>query len=640
MRRVYSYLLVLVSIYSQTTDYEASGKSAYRMEGVVTDSVTQEPVANTTVQVLITSEPDPAKKILKVHTDDRGRYAIELPVGHAWAWQLELPDGYCPENSNPTEVFATSDEHPVFTKNYQVRKGFPIKVVVRYPDTLATLPKAYVSIGQQKGSEYIYGMCELDGKERGTVNLPQLAGTFNIHCADEQQTLVTADGMTADFEEGFDPRSVKSEVKRGEDGTVVVRDENDRIATFKNCDAAAVDKQLTLTIKVDAVRSNEASTKLAGRVVDAAGQGIAGANVTLSFHSGFGSASSQITATADKDGKFSVGVPKLAAGQKIGLTITRDGFGGVDTEPMDLGPAENGVVKIDTVTLKPGNSIRVRVVGPDGKPLHGAVVEPSNDYASRTRIARTGPDGECVLTDLAAGMMAVTAQFGTLATSTKIPLDEGENEVVTLKLTPPITAPSKEQPKQLPALAAGTPAPEWEIAEWTDGKDRKLSDYRGKVVVLDFWGVWCGPCIHAIPAMKELHSRFKDRDVVFLGVHTAGTDMALVKRLLKQQDWDYLVGLDTGDDIVTGETVRRFAVQGYPNVIVVDRNGTIAFNSGEVPKDREVYMREMEALAQSAGLPWPLDQDATEEELIERMTKLQVAMYGRKIDEALQVKPE
>jgi hypothetical protein len=48
----------------------------------------------------------------------------------------------------------------------------------------------------------------------------------------------------------------------------------------------------------------------------------------------------------------------------------------------------------------------------------------------------------------------------------------------------------------------------------------------------------------------------------------------------------------------------------------------------------------LEAAAQSAGLPWPLDQDATEEELIERMTKLQVAMYGRKIDETLKVKPE
>jgi hypothetical protein len=68
--------------------------------------------------------------------------------------------------------------------------------------------------------------------------------------------------------------------------------------------------------------------------------------------------------------------------------------------------------------------------------------------------------------------------------------------------------------------------------------------------------------------------------------------------------------------------------------------GTIAFHSGEVPKDLKVYMREMEALAKSAGLPWPLDQDATEEELIERMTKLQVAMYGRKIDEALKVNPD
>ncbi len=45
----------------------------------------------------------------------------------------------------------------------------------------------------------------------------------------------------------------------------------------------------------------------------------------------------------------------------------------------------------------------------------------------------------------------------------------------------------------------------------------------------------------AIPALKELRSRYKDRDVEFLGVHTAGTEMALVKRLLKQQDWDLMV---------------------------------------------------------------------------------------------------
>jgi hypothetical protein len=132
-----------------------------------------------------------------------------------------------------------------------------------------------------------------------------------------------------------------------------------------------------------------------------------------------------------------------------------------------------------------------------------------------------------------------------------------------------------------------------------------------------------------------LRSRYKDRDVVFFGVHTAGTDMAIVKRLLKQQDWDITVGLDTGDDIDTGETVRRYAIQGYPCVIIVDRNGTIAFNSGDVPKDREALMRDFEAEAKSAGVPWPVDKDATEEEVLKRMTKIQVSMYGRKIDEAL-----
>jgi thiol-disulfide isomerase/thioredoxin len=261
-------------------------------------------------------------------------------------------------------------------------------------------------------------------------------------------------------------------------------------------------------------------------------------------------------------------------------------------------------------------------------------MEPHNDYASRTRIARTGPDGECELTDLAPGLMRVTAQFGKSATTTKIPLDEGQNEPVVLKVKPTPVASTAQQPQPRPALAVGTPAPEWKIAEWTDGQDRKLSDHRGRVVVLDFWGIWCGPCIEAIPAMKELQERYEDRGVIFLGIHTAGTDMGLAKRLLKQQQWDLAVGLDTGDDITTGETVQRYAVQGFPSVIIVGRNGNIAYNSGDVP-DRTVFSEEMKAVAHSAGLTWPIDQGATEAEVRERIKKLQVSLYSKRIDEAL-----
>lgn len=639
MRTAYFRLLLVVSICMVVSNGGVWAQSPYRMEGVVTDADTQKPVANTTVQVLITSESEPSQRIRKSTTDDAGRYSIEVPAGHGWAWQLVPPPGYCSVESNPTQVFATTDDRPVFTKNYQVRRGSPIEFVVRYPDTLSALPKTFVSLGQQKGNEYISGFCELDEKGGGTVTMLQLTGKFNVHCGDEKRTLVVPDGMVAEFEKGFDPRNVVSDGKRQDDGTVVVRDANSRTATLANCTAAVRDAHLIVVINVDAAVPDDESTQLHGRVVDVNTDPIQGATVTVAFYSEGGSASSDIKATTDSNGQFSVDAPKLSADQKVGLIVTREGFGGMDTKPTLVTVGANGIAQADPITLKPGCSVRVRIVGPDGTPLHGAVVEPLNDYASRTRIARTGPDGECLLTDLASGLMRISAQFGTLSTSTKIPLDTGENELVILKLRD-TSVPPPTQSERKPALAVGTAAPEWTILEWTDGKDRKLSDFRGKVVVLDFWGVWCGPCIHAIPAMKELHDRYQDRDVVFLGIHTAGTDMTVVKRLLKQQEWETVVGLDAGDDIVTGETVQRYAIQVYPSVVVVNRDGTVGFNSGDVPKDRALFMREMETLAKSAGLPWPIDKDAPEEEVKERMTRLQVVMFSRAIDKALDTKAD
>jgi len=612
-------------------------QSPYRMQGVVTDADTQIPVANATVQVFIPSDVDPTQRIRKARSDDEGRYAIELPAGHGRALTLLPPAGYCSAKSNDYEVFATSIHKPIFTKNYEVRKGVAIRIAVRPSDKVAIPPKTYVSIGRQQGNAYINGFCELELEGNGTVTLPELSGKFDVFCGDEKRKLMAPHSMSVDFDKGFDPGNVMADVTRQDDGATIVRDANGRAATLRGCDVTISENEMSIAIDVNVGSSNNLFGQLRGRIVDVHGDGIEGASLAIAFHSKGGSATSRITATTDNTGRFAVGVPQLRADQKVSLVVTRDGYAGMDTEPMDLAISDLGIADVEPIQIDVGCSVRVRVVGPDESPLHGAVVEPLNDYASRTRIVRTGPDGECQLTDLAAGLMRVSAQFGTLATRTKIPLDQGENQLVVLKLTPTATVLSTTPPESSPALAAGTAAPEWNISEWTDGKDRKLSDYRGKVVVLDFWGVWCGPCIHAIPAMKELHDRYKDRDVVFLGVHTAGTDMTLVKRLLKQQQWNATVGLDTGDDIVTGATVRAYAVRGFPTVIVIDPNGRITFNSGDVPKDRDAIMRDMQAVAESAGLPWPLDKDATEEQTAERMTRMLVVMFGGKIEQALKV---
>ena len=640
MRTARHYLLCGITICLVISVGHVWAQSQFRMEGVVTDAETQLPVAKTTARVLITTEADPSQRIRSALTDTEGRYTIDLQAGHGWAWHPVPPPGYYVTNTNLTESFATTEQHPVFTKNYQVRRGVPIEFLVQSPDSLTTFPKTFVTLSQQQARDGRHGFIQLDEQATGTITMPQLSGRYDISCGDEQRMLVVPEAMTVDYEEGFDPQKVLPDIKNQHDGTVLVRDTNHRTATLTHCGVQVREGQMIVVIPVDRVRSADESTRLQGRVVDVQANGIQGANITLAFYSEGGSASSQFTTTTDSQGEFSLDAPLLLADQKLSLIVTREGFGGVDTKPMKFTADEKGIMQVEPITLKPGCSVRVHVVGPDGTPLHGAVVEPHNNYASRQRIARTGPDGESVLTDLAAGMQRLSVQFGPLNHSTLFPLAPGENELVVVNLRVKSASP-RELPERKPAIAVGAVAPEWKISEWTDGKTRKLSDYRGKIVVLDFWGSWCGPCLQAIPAKQELQERYQDREVVFLGIHTAGIDMPQVKQMLKFQNWDTLVGLDAGDEIATGETGQRYGIFGSPTFIVINRKGMVAFNSSAPPQNQALIMKQMETLAESAGIPWPIDKDTSDEaEIMKRVTQLQIIAYSRVIDEALKTPAE
>src|SRR5438477_7883977 len=77
-----------------------------------------------------------------------------------------------------------------------------------------------------------------------------------------------------------------------------------------------------------------------------------------------------------------------------------------------------------------------------------------------------------------------------------------------------------------PGLAVGKPAPSLEGAD-VDGKFLGLSDFRGKVVAVDFWATWCGPCRRMIPHEKELVKRMQGRPFVLLGVSDDRSEDAL-----------------------------------------------------------------------------------------------------------------
>ena len=120
-------------------------------------------------------------------------------------------------------------------------------------------------------------------------------------------------------------------------------------------------------------------------------------------------------------------------------------------------------------------------------------------------------------------------------------------------------------------LAVGQPAPEIEGADF-GGKPLKLSDFQGKVVVLVFWGSWCGPCMAEVPHERELVERLKGQPFALLGVDcepdkdTARTTMAR-ERMTWPNWYDGAPG--------TGPIATRYHIRGYPSIFVLDAKGII-----------------------------------------------------------------
>ncbi|TXT20746.1 MAG: thioredoxin, partial [Planctomycetota bacterium] len=81
----------------------------------------------------------------------------------------------------------------------------------------------------------------------------------------------------------------------------------------------------------------------------------------------------------------------------------------------------------------------------------------------------------------------------------------------------PALARTIETSKKLAALI-GTPAGPLEIAEWTNGTALSESDLKGKVVLLDFWAIWCGPCIATFPHLREWQEKYSEKGLVIVGV--------------------------------------------------------------------------------------------------------------------------
>jgi peroxiredoxin len=125
----------------------------------------------------------------------------------------------------------------------------------------------------------------------------------------------------------------------------------------------------------------------------------------------------------------------------------------------------------------------------------------------------------------------------------------------------------------LPVLKVGDPAPEID-GEDLDGKPMKLSEFRGKVVVLDFWGDWCPHCPPLYTYQNHLISRMKGQPFVLLGVNCdetkAQANVVVKKHKIAWRSWF------EGGQMMNGPIFQSYGVLGVPTTFVIDKEGKIA----------------------------------------------------------------
>lgn len=216
-------------------------------------------------------------------------------------------------------------------------------------------------------------------------------------------------------------------------------------------------------------------------------------------------------------------------------------------------------------------------------------------------LARTDPDKAEVLMNSAKELTEKLKEAATV--------NAAKTQIEGIERMWPSLARTIEQSKKLAALI-GTPAGPLEIADWTNGSALSEADLKGKVVLLDFWAIWCGPCIATFPHLREWQEKYSEQGLVIVGVTryygyewsdeanrpvrpmkkpaeakegekkeetekepvvTHETEQSMLKKFAEFHGLKHRFAVQTDDSPVN----QHYAVNGIPQAVVIDRQGIV-----------------------------------------------------------------
>ncbi len=154
---------------------------------------------------------------------------------------------------------------------------------------------------------------------------------------------------------------------------------------------------------------------------------------------------------------------------------------------------------------------------------------------------------------------------------------------VLLALLPASAASAQYEMAPPPPLPAGTPAPAF-TTQTVGGKPLSLRSLRGKVVLLDYWATWCGPCQMATPTLESLYKKFGPQGLKVVGLSVDDSrSVGAVKPFMKHFSMTYIV---SASPVANGRAQAAYHVDGIPAQFLIDKKGIVRWSqSGFSPNE-------------------------------------------------------
>jgi thiol-disulfide isomerase/thioredoxin len=145
----------------------------------------------------------------------------------------------------------------------------------------------------------------------------------------------------------------------------------------------------------------------------------------------------------------------------------------------------------------------------------------------------------------------------------------------------------------LPAFAASSagPAPGFQLSG-RGGKSIDLSQFKGQVVMINFWATWCGPCRQEMPLLEDIYKKYKPMGFTLVGVNVEPDAKSAEAWLAKQKPVSFPIAFDTDSKVS-----KLYKVAGMPSTVFVDRKGNVrVMHKGYKPGDEDFYLTQIRSM--------------------------------------------